>query len=328
MARRPGFTLVELLVVIAIIGILVSLLLPAIQATREASRRLSCLNNSKQIALATQNYSDTHGGPMPWLTDTTPNTPTGAHIQSLFYALLPFIEEENLHDQFDATDPTSYYGDSAGKPGLGAHSVKLFICPSDASDSGNDIYTLTNTVTPAPPPPYQSPFVSHYASSNYAANGLVFRKNTAKFPKTFRDGTSHTILFAERYRLCSGVSNEWAYGGNSNSNPSFGFLPLSGGATTNQFAPDQPLRLDASANVYGKVGLDADGPGTATVPAAFQTGPGQVDCDPRVAQSPHAGCMNVAMADGSVRCMSASVSQETFWAACTPAGGEVLEADW
>jgi prepilin-type processing-associated H-X9-DG protein len=102
---------------------------------------------------------------------------------------------------------------------------------------------------------------------------------------------------------------------------------LPGGTTTNQFAPDQPFRLDDFGNVYGKIGLDADGPGTETVPAAFQSTPGQYDCDPRVAQSPHAGTMNVAMADGSVRCISVDVSQETFWAACTPAGFEVNE-EW
>jgi len=82
MTRRSGFTLIELLVVIAIIGILVALLLPAIQAAREASRRVGCESNIRQIAFATQNYSDDRRGRMPWLTDTTPGTPTRAGIQS------------------------------------------------------------------------------------------------------------------------------------------------------------------------------------------------------------------------------------------------------
>ena len=305
MTRRSGFTLVELLVVIAIIGILVALLLPAIQAAREASRRISCSNNLRQIGLATQNYADVRGGPMPWLTDTTPGTPTGAAIQSLFYALLPYIEEENLHDQFVATDPTSYYGDSAGKPGLGSHSVKLFNCPSDASDSGTETYTVTNTVVPAPPAPFQSPFDSHYASSNYAANALVFRKNTAKFPKTFRDGTSHTIMFAERYRLCGGVANQWAYGGNGNMNPSFGFRAAAG-RRDRRTVRSGPAAAASTRKALCTARLDSTPTGRARrrCPLAFQAGPGQADCDPRVAQSPHAGVMNVAMADGSVRCIS------------------------
>ena len=327
MTRRSGFTLIELLVVIAIIGILVALLLPAIQAAREASRRINCESNLKQVAFATQSYSDARRGQMPWLTDTTPGTPTRAGIQSLFYALLPNIEEENLHDQFDATDPTSYYGDSAGKPGLGRHSVKLYICPSDGSDSGNETYTLTNTVTPAPPPPYQSPFDSHYASSNYAANGLVFRKNTAKFTKTFRDGTSHTILFGERYRLCNGVSNQWAYGGNGNSNPSFGFISLPGGVTTNQLLRTNLSVSTTSAMCTAKLGSTPTGRARRRCRPHFSRLPDNSIATRVSAQSPHAGVMNVAMADGSVRCITVDVSQETFWAACTPAGFEVNE-DW
>jgi type II secretory pathway pseudopilin PulG len=202
--RARAFMLVELLVVIAIIGILVSLLLPAIQSAREAARRLSCQNNVKQIALALHTYSDARRGHMPWLTDTTPGTPTGAHIQSLFYALLPHLEEDNLFHLYDDADPASYYRDTATNPGLGSHTIKLFNCPSDSSDSGNESYVGTNFVVPTPPPPYETPFVSRYASSNYAANALVFRTNRARFPKTFQDGTSHTIVFAERYRLCNG----------------------------------------------------------------------------------------------------------------------------
>jgi prepilin-type N-terminal cleavage/methylation domain-containing protein len=326
--ERRGFTLVELLVVIAIIGILIALLLPAVQAAREAARRASCQNNLKQIALAIHQYSDARGGRMPWMHDqVTENVPTGAAIQSLFYALLPYVEEDSLHSQYARTDPTSYYRDSTSNPGLGAHPVAIYNCPSDTSDSIGETYTVFNTVVPTPPPPYQSPFVSRYASSNYAANALVFRTNKAKFPKTFQDGTSHTILFAERYRLCKGDSNQWAYGGAWNSNPSFAYLPLPGGATTSMFAPDVPLRFDAAGNAYGKVGLDADGPGGVTVPVPFQQQPGQNDCDSRLAQTPHTS-MQIAMADGSVRNVSADVSQQTFWAACTPAGHEVLGADW
>jgi prepilin-type N-terminal cleavage/methylation domain-containing protein/prepilin-type processing-associated H-X9-DG protein len=325
---RGAFTLIELLVVIAIIAVLIGLLIPAVQKVREAANRIRCANNLQQIALAIHNFSDTNGGRMPWLTDTTFGTPTRAHIQSLFYALLPYVEQDNLFRQYVATDPTSYYRDSDTNPGLGAQSVKLFLCPSDASNSGNETYTHINFVSPVPPPPYQSPFITRYASSNYAANGLLFRTNAARFPATLQDGTSETVLFAERYRLCNGYTTQWAYGGNANTNPSFAFLPLPGGASTDMFAPDQPLRLDSSGRVYGKVGLDFAGPGMVTMPVPFQLQPRQPDCDARLPQTAHTGGMQVAMGDGSVRGVSAAVSQQTFWAACTPAGGEVLGPDW
>ena len=90
-----GFTLVELLVVIAIIGILVALLLPAIQAAREAGRRSSCSNNLKQIGLACQNFHDIHGNLPPGMTDDdTNNFGWGAYI-------LPFLEQKPLSDQID-----------------------------------------------------------------------------------------------------------------------------------------------------------------------------------------------------------------------------------
>lgn len=326
MRCRFAFTLIELLVVIAIIAILIGLLLPAVQKVREAAARLSCQNNLKQIGLAVHNYSDANNGRLPWLTDTTIGTPTQAHIQSLFYAILPYVEQENLYRQYVPTDPASYYRNSATNPGLGATPIKLFICPSDSSDSGTTTYASSNSIVPAPPPPYQSPFISRYASSNYAANGLVFRTNAARFPTTLQDGTSGTVLFAERYRVCDWSSTQWAYGGNANCNPSFGFLSLPGNATTNQFAPDQPLRLDPNGRVYGKVGLDTAAP--ATVPAPFQQRPRPADCDLRLPQTSHTGGMQVAMGDGSVRGVSGNVSQFTFWAACTPAGNEVLGADW
>ena len=326
--NRSAFTLVELLVVIAIIGILIGMLLPAVQAVREAARRTECKNNIRQVVLAVHNFSDARKGRLPWLTDTRGDTPTGAHIQSLFYAILPQIEQGNLYDQYDRNNPASYYRDSDTNPGLGATVVPVFQCPSDDSNSGYETYRGVNTVLPTPPAPYESPFTHRYASSNYAANGLVFRTNEAQFTASIPDGTSNTIFFAERYRISARVPTLWAYGGNYIGNPSFGFLPLPGGASTGMFAPDVPLVVNANRKVLGKVGIDSGGQGTVALPYAFLCRPKKTDFDPRVAQSPHASSMQIGLGDGSVRGISPSVDQQVFWGACSPAGGEILGADW
>src|SRR5690606_10889695 len=101
MTRTPrgAFTLVELLVVIAIIGVLVALLLPAVQAAREAARRMSCANNLRQLGLATHNFHDTHGYlPSSWQPPKSyvPGSGTAAGW-SLQAQVLPFIEQQNLH---------------------------------------------------------------------------------------------------------------------------------------------------------------------------------------------------------------------------------------
>jgi prepilin-type N-terminal cleavage/methylation domain-containing protein len=120
MSRSRGFTLVELLVVIAIIGVLVALLLPAVQAAREAARRSSCQNNLKQIALACHNYHDTTGKLPP------ASTATNLAGSSGFAAILPFLEQSNLYSLYDFSQGNSSPVNLAAV----SQKVPTYLCPS------------------------------------------------------------------------------------------------------------------------------------------------------------------------------------------------------
>lgn len=132
LSRRPAFTLVELLVVIAIIGVLVALLLPAVQAAREAARRSQCANNLKQMALAMHNYHDTMnvlpassycGGNSP-----PPGVNTISHCHTWLESLLPFIEQSAWFDQIDFHSANH---NGVNPSVLNERVVKSLMCPSD-----------------------------------------------------------------------------------------------------------------------------------------------------------------------------------------------------
>ena len=120
--RLPGFTLVELLVVIAIIGILVALLLPAVQAAREAARRTQCQNNLKQMGLATLNHAETRG-------ETLPLACPGDGRPGLFTHLLPFLEEQANYDQIDL-DGTAHHNPNPDQNPVRFREIAVYICPS------------------------------------------------------------------------------------------------------------------------------------------------------------------------------------------------------
>ena len=123
-----GFTLVELLVVIAIIGLLIAILLPAVQMAREAARRMSCRNNLRQLGLAMQEYHDTHNKFPPGVIDLDNDFRNGRH--SGFTLLLPFLEQQNLHHAYDFNVPWN-----AGPNQALAHTrLSVLLCPSSGSD--------------------------------------------------------------------------------------------------------------------------------------------------------------------------------------------------
>jgi prepilin-type N-terminal cleavage/methylation domain-containing protein len=136
--RRRGFTLVELLVVIAIIGILVALLLPAVQAAREAARRTECINNLKQIGLAVQNHEDQKKGLPPLTSGTTSTTNDGP---SFFVHLLPFMEQGNIYERWDWTKSgaanwtfnNQSLGFAQAQARNAVSSIKAYTCPSRRS---------------------------------------------------------------------------------------------------------------------------------------------------------------------------------------------------
>lgn len=144
-SRRRGFTLVELLVVIAIIGILVALLLPAIQAAREAARRSQCSNNSKQVGLALQNYHDTYKiypTSCIWGNGATPN-PQEPYHHTWVTKILPYLEQQTLYEQMVLEMPVWDIANNRPYP-FAAEQVATLLCPSDAGfRSGQHLASTT-----------------------------------------------------------------------------------------------------------------------------------------------------------------------------------------
>jgi prepilin-type N-terminal cleavage/methylation domain-containing protein len=217
---RAAFTLVELLVVIAIIGVMVGLLLPAVQAAREAARKMSCSNHERQLGLAIHNYHSAYDRfPSGWIADEPEDEPGW----SWGAAILPFIEQQAIYEKIDF----SVAIEEAQHEPARLHVISTFLCPSDV---GPDLFAITESDTahhhghshalqaPADPDDHEHGNVDEgedklftIAKANYVGvygteeveldpfhgDGTFFGNSKIRF-RDFLDGTSTTIMLGER----------------------------------------------------------------------------------------------------------------------------------
>jgi prepilin-type N-terminal cleavage/methylation domain-containing protein len=347
--RRVGFTLIELLVVIAIIGILIGLLLPAVQKVREAAARVECQNNVKQMGLAVHNFAGTYAQVPPawWIPSqnylgaswgpvysnptwqlqhvATKNTPLGRIGTHLFY-ILPFIEQANFYNQ---TSSQSWWNTVSTGQGF-----KNYVCPADGTSwlgvpdaLGN--FAQQTIFPPGSGHPWPNSATNDmqnfngYGVTSYVGNVAVFNPASPRdIVSAMPSGTSNTVAWAEHIKLCYSFTypaGPYGMGCCSNNGTGWGVLfeiTFGGYYETPSFGCP-------SAGIFQCNDYDL-GPGTAPFQVAPQTG----NCNPTVLSTAHIGGMVVGLGDASVRIVSGGVSQTTWHLACYNPQGLPLGSDW
>jgi prepilin-type N-terminal cleavage/methylation domain-containing protein len=322
---RSGFTLVELLVVIAIIGVMVGLLLPAVQSAREAARRMSCQNNLKQLGLAIHNYHDTHRIFSPGVVNPRDPNPNGANgsgtpaIGANWAAfLLPFIEQPALWEEVstigrEKREIVDWYGNGVyinRNMTVGSQPLPAFSCPSHPSAD----HQFGNGTG-----------MEHLGRGNYAANygkggygqshtgdgriGGPFANNGKIRIADVLDGTSNTIMTSElKFRVTGSNRSEdtrgvWAYGAMCASL----FTTRTG---PNSATPD---------GVWGCRSEPREGMPCVQIGSPYTE-------NYSAARSYHKGGVLAGMTDGSINFFSDSIALDIWQALGTRAGGETISS--
>jgi len=312
--RRRGMTLVELLVVMTIIGVLVALLMPAVQAARESSRRASCLNNLRQLGLASHHHHDVNK-----------KFPTGLRIPvdvsgrladgtNLFVELLLYFEQDNLHRRWDYKDNRNNV--AGGLNATQAQVIEILLCPSDplpatvveltaafwrAPAWSRGFYGMTSfggssgkrSMHPGAPPDFLG----------ISRDGIFFLDSVVRLADV-TDGSSNTLLFGERYHH----------------DPEYDLLqPV--------VAPGiAPLAELGKWSYCAGAGAMANVTVHAAAKINYQQPPGADRLDDRTCAfgSSHPGGANFTLADGSSRFVAEDLPLEQLQALSTRAGEEVV----
>ena len=304
-----AFTLVELLVVIAIIGILIALLLPAVQAAREAARRMSCTNNLKQVGLALHNYHDTHKTLPP---GSQGNSAWGRDSWSWYCMILPFIEQTPMYDELDFTNRINGAADRGGSARKSL--LNDMLCPTDdrrIQEEGiaNWQNALHNYVVCYGDANFNSGISPWNVVDGYAGTAGMFVPERSSAFRDCRDGLSNTALIGEIITPIS--ENIWGALGRTQVAMGAGFTTY---LTPNSDANDRLNRChtDLGGGLGAKCTPHADWDWGANVIAL---------------RSWHPGGANVTLADASVRFVSETVETDT-WRAVGGRADAKVQGDW